>query len=148
MEVTIVLRLLRLINHSNGCSHEVLAMQTMDHTNVAKVIEYEYSAREGQTRHFLVEKYVDGSDLSEHLEGAGPWTVEKIKSVFVPLFEGLTALGQNNIVHRDLKPSNVRITPSGVPVIIDFGLARLLDMESLTATVEGAMIGHAALFFT
>ena len=104
-------------------------MQTMDHPNVAKVIEYEYSAREGQTRHYLVEQYVDGSDLSQHLEGSGPWTIGDIKSVFVPLCEGLAALAHNNIVHRDLKPSNVRIMPSGNPVIIDFGLARLLDME-------------------
>lgn len=125
---------------------EVLAMQTMDHPNVAKVIEYEYSAREGQTRHYLVEQYVDGSDLSQHLEGSGPWTIGDIKSVFVPLCEGLAALAQNNIVHRDLKPSNVRIMPSGNPVIIDFGLARLLDMESLTATAEGAMIGTPRYF--
>lgn len=125
---------------------EVLAMQTMDHPNVAKVIEYEYSAREGRTRHYLVEQYIDGSDLSEHLECKVPWPIDKIKSVFVPLCEGLEALAHNNIVHRDLKPSNVRVLPSGTPVIIDFGLARLLDTESLTATAEGAMIGTPRYF--
>lgn len=125
---------------------EVLAMQTMDHPNVAKVVEYEYSAREGQTRHYLVEQFIDGSDLSEYLEGKGPLTIDEVKSIFVPLCEGLAALAQNSIVHRDLKPSNVRVLPSGIPVIIDFGLARLLDMESLTATPEGAMIGTPRYF--
>src|SRR5262249_44738918 len=56
------------------------------------------------------------------------------------------ALESNKIVHRDLKPSNVRMRPNGSPVIIDFGLARMLDMASLTATIDGAMIGTPAYF--
>jgi len=125
---------------------EVLAMQTIEHPNVANILEYEYSARGGETRHFLVEEYIDGSDLSDRLTSGEPWAIDDLKRVFVPLAEGLEALAVNRIVHRDLKPSNVRVRATGDPVIIDFGLARMLDMESMTGTAEGARLGTPRYF--
>jgi len=41
-----------------------------------------------------------------------------------------------NIVHRDLKPENIIIKKNGTPCIIDLGIARFLDMEELTKTIE------------
>lgn len=125
---------------------EVLAMQALDHPNIVKVVEYEYSAKAGASRHYLVEEFVAGDDLSAHMVDGQGWTIAKIAAVFAPLCDGLSALEENKIVHRDLKPSNVRMRPNGSPVIIDFGLARMLDMASLTATVGGAMLGTPAYF--
>ncbi len=125
---------------------EVLAMQALDHPNIVKVLEYEYSAKAGTARHYMVEEFVAGDDLSAHMTPGQGWEIAKIAAVFAPLCDGLVALETNKIVHRDLKPSNVRMRPSGVPVIIDFGLARLLDMASLTATIDGATIGTPAYF--
>lgn len=125
---------------------EVLAMQALAHPNIVKVIEYEYSAKAGQARHYIVEEFVDGDDLSAHLVPGEAWSIDELIAVFAPLCDGLAELEAAKIVHRDLKPSNVRIRPDGSPVIIDFGLARLLDMASVTATVEGAMIGTPRYF--
>lgn len=125
---------------------EVLAMQALNHSNVVKVIEYEYSAKAGQARHYMVEEFVAGDDLSAHIKPGERWPLAKIVSVFAPLCDGLLALEENKIVHRDLKPGNVRMRPNGSPVIIDFGLARMLDMASLTQTGDGAKIGTPAYF--
>lgn len=125
---------------------EVLAMQALDHPNVVKVLEYEYSAKAGTARHYMVEEFVAGDDLSAHMTAGQGWALSKIAEVFAPLCDGLVALETNKIVHRDLKPSNVRMRSTGAPVIIDFGLARMLDMASLTATIDGAMIGTPAYF--
>lgn len=45
-------------------------------------------------------------------------------------------LRDKNIVHRDLKPENIIIRPSGIPCIIDLGIARFIDLESLTKTIS------------
>jgi eukaryotic-like serine/threonine-protein kinase len=125
---------------------EVLAMQSAQHPNVVRLVEYEFSARNGEQRHYLVEEFVDGTDLSASLLPGQVWPVEKIAQFFVQLCNGLEHLRLQGIVHRDLKPSNIRVRPNGVPVIIDFGLARHLDMSSLTNTGDGAQIGTPKYF--
>jgi len=125
---------------------EVLAMQSMKHPNVVRMIEYEYSARWGHSRHYLIEEFISGTDLSARLAGARPWTLKELAATFGPICDGLVALQEQQIVHRDLKPSNIRVRPDGTPVIIDFGLARLLDLDSLTFTHQSAMIGTPRYF--
>lgn len=124
---------------------EVLAMQSVDHPNVARLIEYEFSARQDQQRHFLVEEYVTGTDLSTLLTEDG-WDYGNAAKFFSQLASGLAAIGDAHIVHRDLKPSNIRVRPDMAPVIIDFGLARHLGLPDLTMTAEGAQIGTPLYF--
>lgn len=125
---------------------EVLSMQTIEHPNVVRLLEYEYSARAGSSRHYFIEEFIAGEDLSAQLVPGRPWTLSRLTSFFGAICDGLEVLNSHNIVHRDLKPSNIRIRSNGMPVIIDFGLARLLDMESLTETFAGAMIGTPRYF--
>jgi len=125
---------------------EVLAMQAIDHPNVVHLIEYEFSARQGEQRHYLIEEFVPGSDLSDALEAGKPWPLHRIVGFFGLLCEGLEQLRLRGIVHRDLKPSNIRVRQDGKPVIIDFGLARHLDMSSLTNTAFGAKVGTPKYF--
>lgn len=125
---------------------EVLAMQTIQHPNVVKLLEYEYSARAGNSRHYLIEEFIEGKDMSAVLVPGKPWPLGRLIAFFGAICDGLEELNSHNIVHRDLKPSNIRVRSDGVPVIIDFGLARLLDMESLTETLAGAMIGTPRYF--
>lgn len=125
---------------------EVLAMQTIQHPNVVRLLEYEYSARAGNSRHYLIEEFIAGEDMSAQLVLGKSWPLSRLITFFSAICDGLEELNSHHIVHRDLKPSNIRIRSDGVPVIIDFGLARLLDMESLTETLAGAMIGTPRYF--
>lgn len=60
----------------------------------------------------------------------------KALKLFLSLIEGLRILWDRRIIHRDLKPDNILIKEDGQPVIIDLGIARILDDESLTLTIQ------------
>jgi serine/threonine protein kinase len=125
---------------------EILALQSINHPNVVGLKEYTYSSTATRQKHYMVEEFIEGKDLSELLQPNRPWLRPRCAKFFAALCDGLSALQRANIVHRDLKPSNIRVRRGGSPVIIDFGLARHLDMVALTRTSEGAAIGTPIYF--
>lgn len=125
---------------------EIQALQSINHPNVVRLIEYTRSSKPGQHRHYMVEAYVDGRDLGDDLQQGQQWSRSDAANLFAQVLDGLTELKNFNIVHRDLKPSNIRVRPNGSPVIIDFGLARLLEEPDITSTSEGAAIGTLMYF--
>lgn len=124
---------------------EVLALQAVEHPGIARLIEYTSTTKDGCSLRYIVEEFVPGRDLSEVLDG-NPWGLERIVRVFGRLCDALGALRDANVVHRDLKPSNIRMDTDGNPRIIDFGLARHLDLPDLTRTADGARIGTPLYF--
>jgi len=124
---------------------EIQAMQALQHPNVVRLVEYTFSATGTGTTHYILEEFVDGDDLSVHLTGA-PWARPRASRFFAAMADGLAAIAEKDLVHRDLKPSNVRVRANEVPVIIDFGLARHLQLTDLTTTAQGARIGTPAYF--
>lgn len=82
----------------------------------------------------IVEDYIEGKTLRECMsEFKYPNDIFKLLNA---LSKGLSIIWDKNIVHRDLKPENIIIRPSGLPCIIDLGIARFLDLESLTRTIS------------
>ena len=125
---------------------EIMALQAIRHPNVVSLREYTFSTTQGKQRHFLVEEFIEGSDLTLKLLVGARWPLAEAQTFFAALCDGLNALRTADVVHRDLKPSNIRVRLDGSPVIIDFGLARHLGLSDLTCTSEGAAIG-TPLFF-
>ncbi len=88
-----------------------------------------------KTKEFeIVEDYIEGKVLREVMPDIK--TPEEIFTLFNSLVKGLSVIWNKNIVHRDLKPENIIIRPNGMPCIIDLGIARFLDLESLTRTIS------------
>ena len=125
---------------------EILAMQTVDHPNVVHLREYTFTSKPGHQRHFIVEEFVAGSDLTDRLKTGEPWTTRDAAVFFAKLCDGLAALREKGIVHRDIKPQNIRVRDDGEPIIVDFGLARHLGLPDLTKTIQGARVGTPAYF--
>ena len=51
---------------------EILALQSLKHQNVADLVEYTFSTRNGIQRHYIIEEFIEGGDLSEHLQEGEP----------------------------------------------------------------------------
>ena len=86
----------------------------------------------------LVMELLDGEPLKQLIEkyrGGLPW--EKAGGILSQTLQALQYASKNGVIHRDLKPSNIFITKSGVPKLVDFGIARQDDGES-TATSSAA----------
>lgn len=82
---------------------------------------------------WLLEQYVDGIDLHELL-GNGPLRREQLLRLASDLVSISKDAESVNVVHRDIKPLNIKIDSEGNAWLLDFGIARILDLESKTRT--------------
>jgi serine/threonine protein kinase len=125
---------------------EIHALQSITHPNVVSLKEYTFSSTPTRQRHYMIEEFVEGKDLADFLTPGKQWDRPRVSKFFSELCDGLSALNGVEIVHRDLKPSNIRVRPNDSPVIIDFGLARHLNLPDATRTSEGAAKGTPLYF--
>src|SRR5690606_8954896 len=78
---------------------------------------------------YLVMEYVEGQPLDEYCEQAAPPLRQRLE-MFLRICRAVQAAHQRLVVHCDLKPGNVLVRPGGAPVLLDFGIARLLDADA------------------
>jgi serine/threonine protein kinase len=88
---------------------------------------------------YMVTEYIDGPSLLQHVSDKGALSPGMLHGVAVGVAAALVAIHSAGLVHRDLKPSNVLLSISG-PRVIDFGIARALDMAS-SHTRTGQVVG-------
>lgn len=91
---------------------------------------------------YIVATYVEGKNLREHT-AARHFGFDEIVALCASVGEALQCAHDKGVVHRDLKPANIIIDPDGLPHIIDFGLARILDADH-DLTVNGELLGTPA----
>ncbi len=81
---------------------------------------------------YVVTRFVDGPSLDEHVARRGPLPPDELHRLAAGLAEALDAIHSAEIVHRDVKPGNV-LLEDGQPVLIDFGIAHVVDDVRLTS---------------
>ncbi|MEV6634825.1 serine/threonine-protein kinase [Actinoplanes sp. NPDC051470] len=91
---------------------------------------------------YLVVEYVDGPSLQEVVTERGPVPAGDLHSVAVGVAAALTAIHGAGVIHRDLKPTNVLLS-LGLPKVIDFGIARALEVTSQHTRTD-QMVGTVA----
>lgn len=101
---------------------EARSSSALSHPNITTIHEI---GRDGDA-HFIAFEYLEGETLESVLEN-GPLPPEKVLEIALPLASALAYAHSRGIVHRDLKPANVLLTSLGIPKILDFGLAKILD---------------------
>src|SRR5262249_48327697 len=94
--------------------------------------------------HYLAMPFVEGDPLSQLVARDRPLPQVRAAALVRQLALALNEAHKIGIIHRDLKPSNIIVKRNGVPVIMDFGLARRLSHGDARLTVSGALLGTPA----
>jgi eukaryotic-like serine/threonine-protein kinase len=136
--------------HSEGMpsylwEREIGALSRVEHPNVVAFRDSGFFEVDDREYPFLTCEYIDGGSLKRNLdEGNRPPSGESLREMLTGLLVGVAEIQDLGIIHRDIKPANVGLREGdwGKPVLLDFGLAKVLDMSS--HTVLGAHVGTTA----
>ena len=104
---------------------EARILASLNHAGIATLFGLE--AHDGQR--FLVMELVPGQTLAERVRH-GSLPIRDALDICRQIAEGLEAAHDAGVVHRDLKPSNVKVTPDGRVKLLDFGLAKAVDLHA------------------
>ncbi|MFF4194843.1 protein kinase [Nonomuraea sp. NPDC001831] len=113
---------------------EVRALRRVESPYVAKVLDADLSC----ARPYLVMEHIEGVTLLERVRQSGPLDLGQLVHMAQGIAAALAIIHAAGVVHRDLKPGNIIMGTEG-PVLIDFGIAQVLDATRLTMT--GTFLG-------
>ena len=129
---------------------EAKTLASLNHPNIAHI----YGLERSEATTALVMELVEGPTLADRI-AQGPLPPDEALHVAMQIVDALEAAHARGIVHRDLKPANIKLTPDGTVKVLDFGIAKALDVRptsgpqapALTTpamTQAGIVLGTAA----
>ncbi|HEX3873420.1 MAG TPA: protein kinase [Solirubrobacteraceae bacterium] len=114
---------------------EARAVARLSHPHIVTVID----AGEDDGTPYIVFEYIEGETLKQRIRRLGKLDIPEAVAYAIELARALGAAHEAHIVHRDVKPQNVLINGDGRALITDFGIARTLTEQGLTA--DGRVLG-------
>jgi hypothetical protein len=133
-QVAIKTLLVTRIELASRLHREARAIANVMHPNLALI----YGTEHWKGTPLLVFEYLDGGTLQESLR-SGPLMIEETIDLGTLLADALDRVHASGILHRDVKPTNIGYTSSGVPKLLDFGLAAILDRSRNSHTPPAVM---------
>src|SRR5215471_6178734 len=137
-------------NRLSRFQREAEVLASLNHPNIAAI----YDLQDVNGTRFLILELIEGETLADRI-ARGPIPVEEALDIAKYIAEALEVAHEKGIVHRDLKPANVKITPEGNVKVLDFGLAKAMDVApieisrtnsptlTVVATNAGVILGTA-----
>ncbi len=110
--------------------NEMQILADLNHPNIARLFDG------GETvdgAPYLVMEYVEGSPINQYCDEHKLSTEQRLK-LFCTVCDAVQYAHQHLVIHRDIKPGNILVTSEGLPKLVDFGIAKLLDRDQSNAT--------------
>ncbi len=99
-------------------------LAALSHPNIARLLDAGHR-EDGQP--YLVMEYVEGKPIDAY---ASSLSARQKVALFLKVCAAVAYLHRNLVVHRDLKPPNILVTSEGEPKLLDFGIAKMLDLTA------------------
>src|SRR5216684_7619981 len=129
---------IKMVSHASGNEtilqrfrNERQTLAALDHPNIVKLLDGG-STEDGLP--YLVMDFVDGVPIDEYCDSHRLSTTERLQ-LFRTVCAAVHFAHRNQVIHRDLKPANILVTSEGVPKLLDFGIAKLLNVEFSSQTL-------------
>ena len=111
-------------------------LAALDHPNIASILDGGVTA---DGRPWFAMRYLEGALAVDAYCDTHTLSLNERLRLMIPICESVQFAHQNLVIHRDIKPANILVTPHEVPVLLDFGIAKLLD-------ADGELTGATRLF--
>jgi serine/threonine protein kinase/tetratricopeptide (TPR) repeat protein len=133
---------------------EARAVSAFSHQHIATIYDY---GETGDGQPYIVMELIEGRTLCDLLR-SGTLPFDQTLAIIKQVAEALSEAHRHGIVHRDIKPSNIALTDRGVVKVLDFGLAKQINVEPIdtfdpdqfqkfnTQTREGVIVGTPSYF--
>ena len=116
---------------------ELILARQVTHRNVIRI----FDLGEADGVKFITMEYIDGRDLKSLLRETGKFPPAEAAGIIEQICHALEAAHMEGVIHRDLKPQNVMIDAHGKVSVMDFGIARSMEIGTGGMTQTGALVG-------
>jgi non-specific serine/threonine protein kinase/serine/threonine-protein kinase len=122
---------------------EAEVLGRLQHPGIANV--FAFHRGDGRVPAHLVMELVNGPPITEYVQAHALAPAARIELV-IAVCQAVQHAHERGIIHRDLKPANVLVSETGLPKVLDFGIARAtgLGIHSTSHTAHGQLIGTLA----
>ena len=118
---------------------EAQAVAQLEHPNIVRIHDF----GNVDNQFFMVMQFVEGLDLKHQLANTGAIDADAAIDLVIPVSAALSYAHERDLIHRDIKPENIMLGQKNEPILMDFGIAKLLT-ENTALTQTGVGIGTPA----
>ena len=119
---------------------EGISVAKLSHPNIVNV----HDVGTENNINFIVMEYINGKTLKQLIKENTRISADKALDISLQIAKALECAHKNNIIHRDIKPDNILITEDNVVKVMDFGIAKVSDAQTITNSDK--VIGTAHYF--
>ena len=123
---------------------ESLAAASISHPNIVSIYDVGTEKIQDKEVHYIVMEYIDGKTLKDLINEEGRLSEKRALNYCIQIAEALKVAHSKHIVHRDIKSQNIMVTRDDRIKVTDFGIARVADNTTVTAT--NAVMGSVHYF--